>query len=556
MKKLFSLFFVFILVACSKDPAFYTLTATANPAEGGSVSQSSQQYDSGDVATVTATASAEYVFQSWSGSASGSSPSTTVTMDSDKAVVANFVKKKYALTINVEGEGSVTEKVIKAGVATDYNSGTVVELTAVPEGEWLFVEWKGDLTGSENPKEITIDKAKTVTAVFGERQQPRRELDNEATINKKTSWYQTNKSFDELHTIKGTKYHVFEKLGENDFRPVTGGWDESKVECCYYMASLGSYLFTDLNGDGVKDLWAYLYKMNWPKNQNGLHLYVDNYSSDNYDVQIGLHDGRKQVLSDFNNDGNKEIMLFSHGYDRDPWPGDSLAIFDVSNKKYRYLSDDIGFFHGGATGDINKDGFEDIIAYSGFSAIIPVHPLYYENNGSGNFELKNEIFLNFTDADNYYTVELFDIDNDGHLDLFLGSGGTLLIIKNENGTFDRSKGINIQSDNTLGVLDIDFFDFDGDNLKEILVMSEVSGYRGYSLNLYKFTFKNNSHITSNYFDQTKLEGSNNTWIRSIHVFDYDLDGDLDIVGDGLFGDINDKKIHWKNENGKFKRTIN
>jgi len=556
MKKLFSLFFVFILAACSKDPAFYTLTATANPAEGGSVSQSSQQYDSGDVATVTATASAEYVFQSWSGSASGSSPSTTVTMDSDKAVVANFVKKKYALTVNTEGEGSVTEKVIKAGAATDYNSGTVVELTAVPEGEWLFVEWKGDLTGSENPKEITIDKAKTVTAVFVEIQYPISDLDNYSTINKKTSWYQTNKSFDELHTIKGTKYHVFEKLGENDFRPVTGGWDESKVECCYYMASLGSYLFTDLNGDGVKDLWAYLYKMNWPKNQNGLHLYVDNYSSDNYDVQIGLHDGRKQVLSDFNNDGNKEIMLFSHGYDRDPWPGDSLAIFDVSNKKYRYLSDDIGFFHGGATGDINKDGFEDIIAYSGFSATIPVHPLYYENNGSGNFELKNEIFLNFTDADNYYTVELFDIDNDGHLDLFLGSGGTLLIIKNENGTFDRSKGINIQSDNTLGVLDIDFFDFDGDNLKEILVMSEVSGYRGYSLNLYKFTFKNNSHITSNYFDQTKLEGSNNTWIRSIHVFDYDLDGDLDIVGDGLFGDINDKKIHWKNENGKFKRTIN
>ena len=141
MKKLFSFLFVVVLISCSKDPVIYTLTANANPAEGGSVSPSSQQYDSGDVATVRATPSAEYVFQSWSGSTSGSSPSTTVTMDSDKAVVANFVKKKYALTINVEGEGSVTEKVIKAGAATDYNSGTVVELTAVQEGEWFFVEW-------------------------------------------------------------------------------------------------------------------------------------------------------------------------------------------------------------------------------------------------------------------------------------------------------------------------------------------------------------------------------------------------------------------------------
>ncbi len=172
MRNLFKLLTVILFFSCSEDPVIYTLTATANPAEGGSVSPSSQQYDSGDVATVTATPSSEYVFQSWSGSASGSSPSTTVTMDSDKAVVANFVKKKYALTINVEGEGSVTEKVIKVGAATDYNSGTVVELTAVQEGEWFFVEWTGDLTGSENPKEITIDKAKTVTAVFVKIQDP------------------------------------------------------------------------------------------------------------------------------------------------------------------------------------------------------------------------------------------------------------------------------------------------------------------------------------------------------------------------------------------------
>ena len=66
----------------------------------------------------------------------------------------------------MKGEGTVTEKVIKAGAATDYNSGTIVELTAEPTGDWKFIEWKGDLTGSENPTQITIDKAKNVTAVF------------------------------------------------------------------------------------------------------------------------------------------------------------------------------------------------------------------------------------------------------------------------------------------------------------------------------------------------------------------------------------------------------
>ena len=186
MKKLFSFLLIVVLVSCSKDPVIYTLTATANPAEGGTVSPSSQQYDSGTVANITATPSSEYVFQSWSGSASGTSPSTTITMNSDKSVVANFVKKKYTLTLNVEGEGTITQKVIKAGVATDYNSGTIVELTAVPGGEWLFVEWKGDLTGSENPKQITIDKAKTVTAVFVKKQYPLTiEIEGEGSVTEK-----------------------------------------------------------------------------------------------------------------------------------------------------------------------------------------------------------------------------------------------------------------------------------------------------------------------------------------------------------------------------------
>ena len=166
MLKRISFFVILLLFSCSKELISYTLTATANPAEGGSVSPSSKQYDAGDVATITATPSSEYLFERWSGSASGTSPSITVTMDSDKAVVANFIKKQYPLTIEIEGEGSVTETVIKQGLATDYNSGTIVELKAVPEDGWEFIEWSGDLTGSENPKQITIDKAKTVNVKF------------------------------------------------------------------------------------------------------------------------------------------------------------------------------------------------------------------------------------------------------------------------------------------------------------------------------------------------------------------------------------------------------
>ena len=189
MKKLFSFLLIVVLIGCSKDveePVLFTLTATANPTVGGTVSPTNGQYESGDLATVTATPNAEYVFEKWTGGATGTSSSVSVTMNGNKSVVANFIKKQYPLTIEIEGEGTVTETVIKQGLATDYNSGTIVELTAEPTGEWEFVEWKGDLTSTDNPAQITIDKAKTVTAVFVKKQYPLTvEIEGEGTVSEK-----------------------------------------------------------------------------------------------------------------------------------------------------------------------------------------------------------------------------------------------------------------------------------------------------------------------------------------------------------------------------------
>ena len=172
MKKLLLLLSVLFVVSCSKETIKYTLTTSIIPANSGTINPNGGTVDEGQQVSITAAPTAEFVFDKWTGAASGSNETVSVIMDSDKSVTANFIKKKYALTTTVEGEGTVTEKVIKAGAATDYNSGTIVELTAVPSGEWLFVEWKGDVTGLENPTQITIDKAKSVTAVFVKKQYP------------------------------------------------------------------------------------------------------------------------------------------------------------------------------------------------------------------------------------------------------------------------------------------------------------------------------------------------------------------------------------------------
>ena len=239
MKKLILLLAVLFVVSCSKDPIIYTLTTSANPADGGTVSPSTQQYEEGKTATITATASSEYLFQSWSG-ATGSTNSTSVVMNSDKSVTANFVKKKYALTTTVEGEGTVTEKVIKAGAATDYNSGTIVELTAVPSREWLFVEWKGDVTSTENPVQITIDKAKSVTAVFT---QPAGYLDTNGITVKANSWANVGDTVN----ISGEIYTVVDL--EMLRKMISEEKDISKVITTLITDMSSLFRFSKFNGD-------------------------------------------------------------------------------------------------------------------------------------------------------------------------------------------------------------------------------------------------------------------------------------------------------------------
>lgn len=171
MKKPFLLLLILSIVSCSMDaePIKYTLTTSVSPDNSGAVNPIGGIIDNGQEISITAVPAAEYVFDKWTGAASGSKKTVSVLIDSDKLVTANFVKMKYALTINFnQFKGAITQKVIKTGAAMDYNSGTLLELKAHPKAGWKFKEWSGDLTGTENPQQITVDKPKNVNATFEE----------------------------------------------------------------------------------------------------------------------------------------------------------------------------------------------------------------------------------------------------------------------------------------------------------------------------------------------------------------------------------------------------
>ena len=504
MKKL-ALFLSFLFViSCTKDPIIYTLTTSANPADGGTVSPSTQQYDEGKTATITATASSEYVFQSWSG-ATGSTNSTSVVMNSDKSVTANFVKKKYALTTTVEGEGTVTEKVIKAGAATDYNSGTIVELTAVPSGEWLFVEWKGDVTGTENPTQITIDKAKTVTAVFVKKQYPLTiEIEGEGTVAEKVikQGLATDYNSGTIVELTAESSDEWEFVGwsgdiTSTENPVQITIDKAKtvkarffkpinylVNSHYYKNEMNPYFdlnkitknhgiegpkyggydtgvaYADFNGDGYIDINLMLnpgvdgdYCEHFMLINNGDDTFTMNndlITNTNFNTYMS----RKTIVGDFNGDKIPDVVRIAGGHD---WLRKSNILLS-NNGSFTFKEIEevpLSQYHGFGSGDIDNDGDLDLFfgsPNSGFAI----------NDGSGNFSwfrVDKKIFNFWADEEQHgpygmQTVEILDFDKDGNLDILMGGSygdnttdpqlpGPTILIGDGSGTFDYEKRIQI-----------------------------------------------------------------------------------------------------------------
>lgn len=108
-----------------------------------------------------------WIFSHWEGDLTGTDKRQTILMNNDKNITAVFVKLRYNLTIHIVGDGRVDERILSAPKATSiYDDDTMVSLEAIPGVGSKFVEWRGDLTGSENPSSITMDSSKLVTAVF------------------------------------------------------------------------------------------------------------------------------------------------------------------------------------------------------------------------------------------------------------------------------------------------------------------------------------------------------------------------------------------------------
>jgi NOL1/NOP2/fmu family ribosome biogenesis protein len=125
------------------------------------------EYIHGTLVKLTAIPEEGWEFIEWSGDTNGTEKSITVDVFEEKNIQAYFKIKSYSISIDIVGKGSVNEEIIK-NKTTDYDHGTKIQLTAIPEEGWEFIEWSGDIIAETAIVELLIDGPKNITANFEE----------------------------------------------------------------------------------------------------------------------------------------------------------------------------------------------------------------------------------------------------------------------------------------------------------------------------------------------------------------------------------------------------
>ncbi len=295
----------------------------------------------------------------------------------------------------------------------------------------------------------------------------------------------------------------------------------------------------DLDQDGDQDL-VLLGLYPGLKKAAPLHLVIND-EKENFHTLGPLGQGsqhaRDVATGDFNGDGKIDFVVADHGYDQAPFAGAvSQFIFQGPREKYyskRNSPWKRNFTFNISAGDVNGDKLPDLY----FSNLHG--PVLYLNAGKGNFTaapqwLPSEVT---TLKKPFMSSHLFDFDNDGDLDLYLGGKEVNAVDRhpalrdqlfiNKGDHFSRASfeipprhgGAN------WGTAFIDSADFNGDGYQDLVLTTHDEKYQTGTLQVLINQKGTGFRSLQRPFEFTLKEKS---WFIQVSIGDVNGDGHLDL----------------------------
>jgi len=232
----------------------------------------------------------------------------------------------YTLTVNTVGSGSVSKNPDQA----TYGYNDVVTLTASADAGWAFVSWSGDLSGSQNPKTITMTGNMVVTATFADSAAP--EITNvDATTSDQLDtdpmfgWVNISVDVTDNVAVDGVYLNITDPDGASinvSMIPIDS--DTFCYQSSTAFSSCGNYSYfvwvVDAEGNGnSSDSFAFSMPPNWDVNNDGNQNLLDLVAVSNLYSQNGELGWTRE---DVDNNGIIQVfdlVIISNHYGQSWW---------------------------------------------------------------------------------------------------------------------------------------------------------------------------------------------------------------------------------------------